>query len=110
MDRHIISRSSRPILEAGPTTAIVGYILSQISPMHSCIQYKRVPGDRLHASTGLDRNLAYSGLVGKIFAYPLDGVVLLTGCDKTTPSDGCCHHRFEEIRMFLTQTSQNIPA
>jgi len=45
-----------------------------------------------------------------LLIHPLDGVVLLTGCDKTTPSDGCCHHRFEEVRMFLTQTSQNIPA
>jgi len=50
------------------------------------------------------------GIFRNFFAYPLDGVVLLTGCDKTTPSDGCCHHRFEEVRMFLTQTSQNIPA
>lgn len=34
----------------------------------------------------LDRNLAYLGLVELLFAYPLDGVVLLTGCDKTTPA------------------------
>lgn len=34
----------------------------------------------------LDRNLAYLGLVEILYAYPLDGVVLLTGCDKTTPA------------------------
>ncbi|WP_425589879.1 IlvD/Edd family dehydratase [Roseomonas xinghualingensis] len=36
--------------------------------------------------TGLDRNLAYLGLVEVLFGYPLDGVVLTTGCDKTTPA------------------------
>ncbi|KAI1330638.1 dihydroxy-acid dehydratase [Xylariaceae sp. FL0255] len=34
----------------------------------------------------LDRNLAYLGLVELLYAYPFDGVVLLTGCDKTTPA------------------------
>lgn len=34
----------------------------------------------------LDRNLAYLGLVEVLHGYPLDGVVLLTGCDKTTPA------------------------
>lgn len=34
----------------------------------------------------LDRNLAYLALVEILYAYPLDGVVLLTGCDKTTPA------------------------
>lgn len=34
----------------------------------------------------LDRNLAYLGLVEILYGYPLDGVVLLTGCDKTTPA------------------------
>ena len=37
-------------------------------------------------TAGLDRNLAYLGLVEAIFGYPLDGVVLTTGCDKTTPA------------------------
>ena len=37
-------------------------------------------------TAGLDRNLAYLGLVEAIYGYPLDGVVLTTGCDKTTPS------------------------
>ena len=34
----------------------------------------------------LDRNLAYLGLVELLHGYPIDGVVLLTGCDKTTPA------------------------
>ena len=34
----------------------------------------------------LDRNLSYLGLVELLHAYPFDGVVLLTGCDKTTPA------------------------
>ncbi|PTS82509.1 dihydroxy-acid dehydratase [Sphingomonas sp. HMWF008] len=37
-------------------------------------------------TAGLDRNLAYLGLVESLFGYPLDGVVLTTGCDKTTPA------------------------
>lgn len=34
----------------------------------------------------LDRNLSYLTLVEMLFAYPFDGVVLMTGCDKTTPA------------------------
>ena len=37
-------------------------------------------------TAALDRNLAYLGLVELLYGYPLDGVVLTTGCDKTTPS------------------------
>jgi dihydroxy-acid dehydratase len=37
-------------------------------------------------TASLDRNLAYLGLVEVLYGYPLDGVVLTTGCDKTTPS------------------------
>ncbi len=37
-------------------------------------------------TAALDRNLAYLGLVEVMCGYPLDGVVLLTGCDKTTPA------------------------
>jgi dihydroxy-acid dehydratase len=43
-------------------------------------------------TAGLDRNLAYLGLVEVLFGYPLDGVVLTIGCDKTTPAaDGGRH-------------------
>lgn len=34
-------------------------------------------------TASLDRNLSYLSLVEVLFGYPLDGVVLLTGCDKT---------------------------
>jgi len=37
-------------------------------------------------TAGLDRNLAYLGLVETLYGYPIDGVVLTTGCDKTTPA------------------------
>ena len=37
-------------------------------------------------TAALDRNLAYLGLVEILHGYPLDGVVLTTGCDKTTPA------------------------
>ena len=37
-------------------------------------------------TAALDRNLTYLGLVEVLFSYPLDGVVLTTGCDKTTPA------------------------
>jgi len=37
-------------------------------------------------TAGLDRNLAYMGLVEVLYGYPIDGVVLTTGCDKTTPA------------------------
>ena len=40
-------------------------------------------------TAALDRNLAYLSLVEVLYGYPLDGVVLLTGCDKTTPA---LHH------------------
>lgn len=40
----------------------------------------------LRPTAMLDRNLAYLGLVEILFGYPLDGVVLTTGCDKTTPA------------------------
>src|SRR6202047_3471196 len=37
-------------------------------------------------TAALDRNLAYLGLVEILYGYPLDGVVLMTGCDKTMPA------------------------
>jgi len=37
-------------------------------------------------TASLDRNLAYLGLVEILHGYPIDGVVLTTGCDKTTPA------------------------
>ncbi len=49
-------------------------------------------------TAGLDRNLAYLGLVEAIYGYPLDGVVLTTGCDKTTPA------------LLMAAATVNIPA
>jgi dihydroxy-acid dehydratase len=37
-------------------------------------------------TASLDRNLAYLGLVEVLYGYPLDGVILTIGCDKTTPA------------------------
>ena len=49
-------------------------------PLHPIFENCRRP------TAALDRNLAYLGLVEILNGYPLDGVVLTTGCDKTTPS------------------------
>ncbi len=49
-------------------------------------------------TAALDRNLAYLGLVETLFGYPLDGVVLTTGCDKTTPA------------CLMAAATVNIPA
>lgn len=46
----------------------------------------------------LDRNLAYLGLVELMHAYPFDGIVLLTGCDKTAPA------------CLMAAATVNIPA
>lgn len=40
-------------------------------------------------TAALDRNLAYLGLVEVLYGYPIDGVVLTTGCDKTIPACLC---------------------
>src|SRR5215831_6486770 len=49
-------------------------------------------------TAGLDRNLAYLGLVEVLYGYPIDGVVLTTGCDKTTPA------------CLMAAATVNIPA
>jgi dihydroxy-acid dehydratase len=49
-------------------------------PVHPIQETGRRP------TAALDRNLAYLGLVEVLYGYPLDGVVLTTGCDKTTPA------------------------
>ena len=49
-------------------------------PMHPIQETGKRP------TAALDRNLAYLGLVEVLYGYPLDGVVLMTGCDKTTPA------------------------
>jgi len=49
-------------------------------------------------TAGLDRNLAYLGLVELLYGYPIDGVVLTIGCDKTTPA------------CLMAAATVNIPA
>ncbi|MCF2947488.1 dihydroxy-acid dehydratase family protein [Paraglaciecola aquimarina] len=50
-------------------------------PTHPIFENCRRP------TAALDRNLAYMGLVEILHGYPIDAVVLTTGCDKTTPSN-----------------------
>src|SRR6202020_2102110 len=49
-------------------------------PVHPIQETGKRPG------AALDRNLAYMGLVELLYGYPIDGVVLTIGCDKTTPA------------------------
>ena len=49
-------------------------------------------------TAGLDRNLAFLALVEVLYGYPLDGVVLTIGCDKTTPA------------CLMAAAAVNIPA
>ena len=49
-------------------------------------------------TAALDRNLSYLGLVEVLYGYPIDGVVLTTGCDKTTPA------------ALMAAATVNIPA
>lgn len=49
-------------------------------PLHPIFENCRRP------TAAIDRNLAYMGLVEILHGYPIDAVVLTTGCDKTTPS------------------------
>ncbi len=49
-------------------------------------------------TAALDRNLQYLGLVEILYGYPIDGVVLTTGCDKTTPA------------LIMAAATVNIPA
>jgi dihydroxy-acid dehydratase len=61
-------------------------------PVHPIQETGRRP------TAGLDRNLAYLGLVEVLYGYPLDGVVLTIGCDKTTPA------------CLMAAATVNIPA
>jgi len=61
-------------------------------PMHPLQETGKRP------TAALDRNLAYLGLVEILHGYPLDGVVLTTGCDKTTPA------------CLMAAATVNIPA
>ncbi|CAH0045147.1 unnamed protein product [Clonostachys solani] len=61
-------------------------------PTHPIQETTRMP------TATIDRNLSYLTLVELLYAYPFDGVVLLTGCDKTTPA------------ALMAASTINIPA
>ncbi|GAB3705125.1 IlvD/Edd family dehydratase [Mariniluteicoccus flavus] len=61
-------------------------------PTHPIQETSRRPG------AALDRNLAYLGLVEALHGNPIDGVVLTTGCDKTTPA------------MLMAAATMDLPA
>ncbi|OCX58143.1 dihydroxy-acid dehydratase [Thioclava sp. SK-1] len=61
-------------------------------PVHPIQETGRRP------TANLDRNLAYMGLVELLHGYPLDGVVLTIGCDKTTPA------------LLMAAAAVNLPA
>ena len=61
-------------------------------PVHPIQESGRRP------TAAIDRNLAYLGLVEILHGYPIDGVILTTGCDKTTPA------------MIMGAATANLPA
>jgi dihydroxy-acid dehydratase len=61
-------------------------------PVHPIQETGRRP------TAAIDRNLAYLGLVELLHGYPIDGVVLTIGCDKTTPA------------LLMAAATVNLPA
>lgn len=93
-------QSARPIIgiaqtgsDLAPCNKIHVFLIDRIKagirdaggiPMEFPVHPIQETGKRPTAA--LDRNLAYLGLVEVLHGYPIDGVVLTTGCDKTTPA------------------------
>jgi len=73
-----------------------GIIAAGGVPLEMPVHPIQETGKRPTAS--LDRNLAYLGLVETLYGYPVDGVVLTIGCDKTTPA------------LLMAAATVNIPA
>lgn len=71
--------------------AAAGGVVMEI-PVHPIQETGKRP------TASLDRNLAYLSLVESLFGYPIDGVVLNIGCDKTTPA------------LLMAAATVNIPA
>ncbi len=74
-NRHHIELAKRVrdgVIEAGGTVIEI--------PVHPIQETGKRP------TAMLDRNLAYLSLVESLYGYPIDGVVLNIGCDKTTPA------------------------
>ena len=99
------SASPRPAPTSRPATAITSSSPSRVRegireaggiamefPVHPIQETGKRP------TAGLDRNLTYLGLVELLYGYPLDGVVLTIGCDKTTPA------------LLMAAATVNIPA
>lgn len=86
-NRHHIELSKRVrdgVLAAGGTVIEI--------PVHPIQETGKRP------TASLDRNLAYLSLVETLYGYPIDGVVLNIGCDKTTPA------------LLMAAATVNIPA
>ena len=86
-NRHHLDLAKR--VRAGITAA--GGLVMEF-PVHPIQETGKRP------TANLDRNLAYLGLVELLYGYPLDGVVLTIGCDKTTPA------------LLMAAATVNIPA
>ncbi len=118
-ERYLNYGLTREELRAGKPIIGIAQTGSDLSPCnrHHIELTKRVR-DGIHAAGGtameipvhpiqetgkrptamLDRNLAYLSLVETLFGYPIDGVVLNIGCDKTTPA------------LLMAAATVNIPA
>ncbi len=119
LERYLNYGLTRDELQAGKPIIGIAQTGSDLSPCnrHHIELTKRVR-DGIHAAGGvameipvhpiqetgkrptamLDRNLAYLSLVETLFGYPIDGVVLNIGCDKTTPA------------LLMAAATVNIPA
>src|SRR5213083_2065797 len=119
LERYLNSGLTKDELHSGKPIIGIAQTGSDLSPCnrHHLELAKRVR-DGIHAAGGvafefpchpiqetgkrptaaLDRNLAYLSLVEVLYGYPLDGVVLTTGCDKTTPA------------CLMAAATVNIPA
>ncbi|MEX0285294.1 MAG: IlvD/Edd family dehydratase [Paracoccaceae bacterium] len=119
LERYLNYGLTREELQSGKPIIGIAQTGSDLSPCnrHHIELTKRVR-DGIHAAGGtvmeipvhpiqetgkrptamLDRNLAYLSLVESLFGYPLDGVVLNIGCDKTTPA------------LLMAAATVNIPA
>ncbi len=119
LERYLNFGLTRAELQSGKPIIGIAQTGSDLSP---CNRHQRAPAKRvregINAAGGvafefpvhpiqetgkrptaaLDRNLAYLGLVELLYGYPLDGVVLTTGCDKTTPA------------CIMAAATVNIPA
>ncbi|MEZ5480171.1 MAG: dihydroxy-acid dehydratase, partial [Thiolinea sp.] len=119
LERYLNYGLTREELQSGKPIIGIAQTGSDLSPCnrHHLELTKRVR-DGIHAAGGtvleipvhpiqetgkrptamLDRNLAYLSLVESLFGYPIDGVVLNIGCDKTTPA------------LLMAAATVNIPA